>query len=150
MARITTAATAIVITISAPFILFPPDYRPAIMQIQRARKAKTHATIHCQMTTPAAHFPPSSRRMEAMEATQGVYNRENTIIVTADVELSAAVMLPPNNISIVDTTLSLAMKPLIREVTIRQSPKARGAKSGTIQPEMVAIRLSPESVTRLK
>ena len=34
--------------------------------------AATQATKHCHRTTPAAHFPPSSRLTEAIAATHGV------------------------------------------------------------------------------
>ena len=47
----------------------------------------------------------------------------------------AAVTPPsaPNRTRSTDTTLSFAMKPLSREVTIRQSPRPMGMKSGTDQ-----------------
>ena len=40
--------------------------------IRRTRRATTQAIRHWPRTTPAAHLPPSSRRMAAMAATQGV------------------------------------------------------------------------------
>ncbi len=40
--------------------------------------AAIHATTHCQITTPMAHFAPSSLLIDAMAATHGVYNRQNT------------------------------------------------------------------------
>gem|GEM_PF-5160817 len=49
----------------------------------------------------------------------------------------------------VATTLSLAMKPATSEVLMRQSPSPRGARSGAIQPAIMARILVWESVTRL-
>ena len=53
----------------------------------------------------------------------------------------------PNNTFNVDTTLSLAIKPEIRAVEIRQSPNPIGAKIGAIQPANHAKILSLESDT---
>ena len=39
---------------------------------RRTSSAATQATAHCQMTTIRPHFPPSSRRIAATAATQGV------------------------------------------------------------------------------
>ena len=52
--------------------------RPSIMPTRRTTKAASHATAHWKSTMPAAHLPPSSRRIAAMAATQGVYSRQNT------------------------------------------------------------------------
>ena len=38
----------------------------------RTINATTHATAHCISTTPMAHLPPNSRRIVAIDATQGV------------------------------------------------------------------------------
>ena len=46
--------------------------------------AQIHAMPHCNITMPAAHFPPNSRLMEAIAATQGVYSRQNTSKEAAD------------------------------------------------------------------
>ena len=40
--------------------------------ISRTIRAASQATTHCQTTTQAAHFRPSSRLTEATAATQGV------------------------------------------------------------------------------
>ena len=40
--------------------------------IKLAASAQIHAMTHCSITTMKAHLEPSSRRMEAMAATQGV------------------------------------------------------------------------------
>ena len=75
------------------------------------------------MTTKNAHFPPSSRLIDATAATQGVYNRQNTRSAAAP----AAVIVPrsasvvPNNTVSVETTLSFAINPVTRAVDIRQS-----------------------------
>ena len=111
-------------------------------QTPRTKNATIQATTHCQSTTPTAHLPPSSRRIAAMDATQGVYKRENTSIVAASTVVSAAWIPPPNSSSMVETTLSFAMKPLTSEVTMRQSPSPRGARIGASQPTTAAIRLS--------
>ena len=62
-------------------------------------------------------------------------------------EVSAAV--EPKSTDSVETTLSLAMKPVISAVEMRQSPKPSGAKIGAIQPATTARMLSCESVTIL-
>ena len=49
-----------------------------------------------------------------------------------------------------ETTLSFAMKPLTREVTMRQSPSPAGLKMGTSTPEMAARMLSCEFSTRFR
>ena len=112
--------------------------------------ATIHATAHCQNTTPTAHFRPNSRRIDAIAATQGVYNKLNT---KSDAAATGAITLPiaPSyRISNVDTTLSLAIKRLIREVHILQSPRPRGSNTGTIIPAIIARILFEESLTRLK
>ena len=59
-----------------------------------------------------------------MAATHGVYNKQNTRSENAERGLIRVVILVvPSNKVRVETTLSLAMKPAIRLVTIRQSPK---------------------------
>lgn len=45
---------------------------PTARQMSLARRPTAQAITHCQMTTPTAHFLPSSRRIEAMAATHGV------------------------------------------------------------------------------
>ena len=54
----------------------------------------------------------------------------------------------PYSTLMMETTLSLAMNPLTREVTIRQSPRPAGLNSGTRKPEITARILSLEFVTR--
>ena len=63
--------------------------------------------------------------------------------------LSRAV-LPPIRTVIVLTTLSLAVKPVIRAVDNLQSPKPSGAKIGAIHPPTRASMLSWESATTLR
>ena len=58
--------------------------------------------------------------------------------------------LPPNRISRVDTTLSLARKPLISEVVIRQSPRPRGRSMGASSPAIMARMLSWEFSTMFR
>ena len=56
----------------------------------------------------------------------------------------------PNSTVRDETTLSLAMKPEIRAVTIRQSPKPTGRNTGASTPARRARMLSCESATMLK
>ena len=58
-------------------------------------EAATQARAHCHTTTATAQRVPSSRLMEAMAATQGVYSRLNTSRQAAARGMRAAVMLPP-------------------------------------------------------
>ena len=111
--------------------------------------AASHAMPHCPSTTARAHFPPSSRRMEAMAATQGVYSRLKTSMLAAD---RAPRLSSPSAKStpIEETTLSFARKPLTSEVAIRQSPRPIGRSTGTRNPAMVASMESAEFSTRLK
>ena len=49
------------------------DYMtPNTRQSSLITRAVIHAIRHCQITTPTAHLPPNSRRIEAIAATQGV------------------------------------------------------------------------------
>ena len=50
----------------------------------------------------------------------------------------------------VATTLSFAIKPVMSEVQIRQSPRPTGRISGTSQPDAAARMLFRESATMLK
>ena len=87
-----------------------------------------------------------------MAATQGVYSRENTRKVAAEPGVNRvlrAAVEPPSRTVRVLTTLSLAVKPVMRAVEIRQSPNPNGEKMGAIQLPTMASRLSAESVTRL-
>ena len=57
---------------------------------------------------------------------------------------------PPSalyRISMTETTLSFAIKPLIRDVTILQSPRPKGVNIGAITPATVARILSREFST---
>ena len=45
---------------------------PSKISAARTISAANHASTHCQITTPVAQRAPSSRRMEAIAATQGV------------------------------------------------------------------------------
>ena len=55
----------------------------------------------------------------------------------------------PKRTSSTETTLSLAMNPLISDVTILQSPRPRGCMMGAINPAIRAIIDVDESATRL-
>ena len=63
---------------------------------------------------------------------------------------AATPLSPPNRTRSTDTTLSFAMKPFSRDVTILQSPRPMGMKTGVIRLARAARMLSRESVTILK
>ena len=63
--------------------------------------------------------------------------------------LSSAV-LPPSRTVRVETTLSLAVKPVIRAVETRQSPKPSGANSGAIRLPIIASRLASAVAATLR
>ena len=87
--------------------------------------------------------------MDAIAATQGVYSRQNTKSARAEaVVMLLTIAAPdPNNTERVDTTLSLAINPVIRAVDIHQSPKPNGMKIGAMMPDTYASILSRESET---
>ena len=110
------------------------------------------------MTTPIVFTAePSSRRMVATAATQGVYSSVNTRKLTAVIglntepraELRFATFVPRSTAS-VETTASFAVKPEISAVTIRQSAKPRGRNTGAISCPMRASRLSALSATTFR
>ena len=113
-------------------------------------KAATHAITHCHTASPTAHLPPSSRRTEATAATHGVYSRLNTSREAAASGERMLPMAPPSSTSSVETTLSLAMKPLMSAVQMRQSPSPSGANSGTSTPAAMARMLSDWSDTMFR
>lgn len=108
--------------------------------IQITAKAASHAIRHCPATMPAAHPPPSSRRMDATAAMHGVYRRQNTSSAYADKgEIKAVIAASlSSRTESVETTLSFAIKPAIRAVTILQSPNPSGANTGAINPAIAA------------
>ena len=112
-------------------------------------KAASHATRHWKATTHRAQPAPSSRFTALMAATQGVYSRQKVKREAAarGVSTFSASEFVPNSTPRVDTTLSLAIKPEIRAVEIRQSPKPSGAKTGASSPAMAASMLSEEFST---
>ena len=81
--------------------------------------------------------------MAAMAATQGVYKRQNTRMVRAarGVKAVSRAAVLPKRTERVETTLSLAIKPAISAVVMRQSQKPRGAKTGEIKPAILARML---------
>lgn len=101
---------------------------------------------------PTAHFAPSSLLMEEIAAIHGVYRRQNTRRDAADSGESTSnnVFVLPNNTDKVETTLSFAINPAIKDVQIRQSPKPSGAKTGAIKPATAARMLFWESETIAK
>ena len=116
----------------------------------RTIQAAIQAITHCMITTPSAHFPPSSRLTEEMAATQGVYssvNTRNTTAVSGVKSVERALVEPPSRTVRVETTLSLALNPVIRAVAIFQSQKPSGQKIGAMSPASTASRLVCESDT---
>ena len=112
--------------------------------------AATHAITHCHITTTSAHFLPSSRFTDAIAATQGVYSSENTSIEPAASDDIYIFISSPKSISIVDTTLSLAINPLNSETIMRQSPSPSGSISGSKRLAAPARILSSASLTILR
>lgn len=103
---------------------------------------------HCQTTSPAAHFLPSSLLTDAIAAMQGLYKRLKISRLKAE-RLEREFVIPPaNKISIVETTLSFAIIPEIREVQILQSFKPIGFIRGAKRPEIFARILSEEFSTK--
>ena len=86
------------------------------------------------MATPVAFQPePSSRFTAEIAATQGVYSRVETRKLRAptaenkEPRASTVTSVPaPVRTPRVEMTDSLAMKPVMRAVETRQSPKPRG------------------------
>lgn len=128
----------------------PAQISPNASPTRRITSAAIQAMAHCPTTTPTAHLPPSSRLTEAMAATQGVYSRQKTKRLPAASGVRAAIRLPavPKSTFRVETTLSFAIKPVIRAVEIRQSPSPRGLSTGAMHPATVASMLFWESSTR--
>ena len=118
----------------------------------RTTKAAAQAMAHCHTTIPSAHLPPSSRFIEAMAATQGVYSRQKTSreAAVSGVSVASRLSVPPNSTDNVETTLSFAMKPAISAVEMRQFPKPKGVNTGAMKPAITASMLSFESLTILK
>ena len=113
----------------------------------------TQAMPHCKSTiSSAARAPPCSLRTVAMAATHGVYsstNAKNAMAVTGVNNMVRSTPSPMTCVN-VDTTLSFAMKPVMRAVAARQSPKPSGANSGAISPPMPASRLASTSSTTFR
>ena len=64
--------TTIISTISRISVALNLYAPPRSIPISRTANAAIQATAHCQNTTPTAHLRPSSLRMDATAATQGV------------------------------------------------------------------------------
>ena len=125
------------------FFLFY-SLQKSITATSRTSRAQTQATTHWFTTIMVAHLPPSSRLTAATAAMQGVYSRQNTSrgAACAGVKAAYRAAVEPKRISRVDTTLSLAIKPVMRAVDTRQSAKPRGANSGAMSPAICARMLS--------
>ena len=95
-------------------------YKPSAMPTRRIMKHTSQAIPHCINTTRTAFFVPISLRTAAIAATHGVYSRENTKKITAVNGVNKVSNgCPANNTFKVLTTLSLAVKPVIKAVKIR-------------------------------
>ena len=108
---------------------------------------------HCTNTMCSAAPAPASRRTVAMAATHGVYSNTNTKNDSAVIGVKNAATpdtSPPVSWVSVETTFSLAMKPVMIAVLARQSPKPRGAKIGATAPASRASRLCSGESTRLR
>ena len=88
--------------------------------------------------------------MDAIAATQGVYSRQNTSREAAPSgeRTEERASADGSSTESVATTLSFAIKPVIRAVDTRQSPNPSGVKMGAIRPATPARMLCCESVTR--
>lgn len=113
-------------------------------------KAQIQAMTHWKMTIFTAHGPPSSLLIEAIAATQGVYNKQNIKSDNAPRGVSIVIKdsVPLNNTESVETTLSLAINPAMSDVEILQSPKPKGLKIGAMNPATIARILSCELETK--
>ena len=77
-----------------------------------------------------------------------MYSRQNTSSDSAASGVSElASVAGPKSTDSVETTVSLAMKPAMSAVTMRQSPSPSGANSGAIHPATIASRLFSGSST---
>ena len=74
----------------------------------------------------------------------GVYSRQNTSrgAACAGVRAADSAASEPKRMSSEDTTLSFAMKPVMRAVEMRQSAKPKGPNSGAMSPAMRARMLA--------
>ena len=100
-------------------------------------KETIQAITHWNVITKNIHLVPSSWRIVAMAAIQGVYRRQKTnreYAVAADI--TSAIATPLKRDEMTATTTSFANTPLTRALTTRQSPYPIGLKMGAI---MLAI-----------
>lgn len=133
-------------------------YQPKIREpTLYTAKETAQAAAHCIITIVTADFVPSSRFTAAIAATQGVYKSVNARKLAAErgekipesTEPRSETFEPVSTAS-VDTTASLAVKPVIRAVAARQSPKPRGLNMGAITIPSIASRLSELSEATLR
>lgn len=83
---------------------------------------------------------PISCLAALIAATHGEYKSEKTRKDIATIQDIEEIIAPASeyNIAITATTLSFAIKPEIKEVIIRQSPRPIGANTGEINPAKIA------------
>lgn len=102
-------------------------------------KANNHATMHWKITTNIAQPLPISFLIAAIVATHGTYNKQKTSSDNALIGFKYAVnSVIENNTLRVETTASLAKKPVTRATTIFQFPKPQGANIGATILAMLA------------
>ena len=115
--------------------------------------ATSQAMTHCiTMERNAPVVLPSSFFTVPIAATHGVYNRtktRNTNAVNGVKIFCRAALLPDNRIR-VDTTLSLAVSPVIKAVDTLQSLKPRGANTGAQKLPIIARILSSAEDVRFR
>ena len=125
--------------------IISPYAMPKIIPTQRTRSAIIHAIAHCINTVNAAERTlPSSRFTVAIAATHGVYSRvntRNTIAVNGVKSVCICETSPPSRRVRVETTLSFAVRPVIRAVEALQSPKPSGANIGANRLPSIASKL---------
>ena len=110
---------------------------------------------HWKMTINKALLAfPISLLQAAIAATQGVYNKVNNKnekaeigVNTWDRTIAKSLELTWKSTLKDDTTASFALKPVIKEVATRQSPKPNGANIGAMNCPIKANKLSEVSLT---
>ena len=112
---------------------------------------------HWKMTINKALLAfPISFLQAAIAATQGVYNKVNNKnekaeigVNTWDRTIAKSLELTWKSTLKDDTTASFALKPVIKEVATRQSPKPNGANIGAMNCPIKANKLSEVSLDNI-
>ena len=121
---------------------------PAVrMSILAATFAKASSDADRTRPKLIAALPTSVQAAAATYVAASEQGNREVIAAATGVMAATKASVLPNNTERVDTTLSFAIKPLIKAVDTRQSPKPMGAKIGAITPAANARILSLESDT---